>query len=67
VVVFALAVLHSLGSGTDGASLWLRAMVLGSAAIVIALLVFRYGVARRTRPARVPAPTATPPSPDLAG
>jgi sulfoxide reductase heme-binding subunit YedZ len=62
VLVFALAVLHCLGSGTDGASLWMRVMVLGSAAIVLALLVYRYGFAgRRTRkpPVRTPAPAAT--------
>jgi sulfoxide reductase heme-binding subunit YedZ len=54
VVVFMLAVLHSLGSGTDGASAWLRAMVLGSAALVLLLMVFRYAsTARRTKPAPV--------------
>ncbi len=42
VVVFVLAVAHSLGSGTDGASAWFRVMVLGSAAIVLALVVLRY-------------------------
>ena len=58
VVVFALAVMHSLGSGTDGASTWLRAMVLGSAAIVVALVVVRY----MPRARRAPAPrTPTPP------
>jgi len=64
VVVFILAVLHSLGSGTDGASLWLRSMVLGSAAIVLVLIVYRYGFAPRrkkrpTSPAAVPAPTGS--------
>ncbi|MFN8216313.1 MAG: ferric reductase-like transmembrane domain-containing protein [Solirubrobacterales bacterium] len=50
VAVFVLAVLHALGAGTDGASLWFRAMVLGSAAIVLALLVYRYALSgRRTR------------------
>ncbi len=42
VVVFALAVAHSLGSGTDGASTWFRVMVLGSVAIVLSLVVLRY-------------------------
>lgn len=42
VVVFALAVAHSLGSGTDGASTWFRVMVLGSVAIVLTLVVLRY-------------------------
>ncbi len=39
VVVFVLAVAHSLGSGTDGAGTWFRLMVLGSAALVLALVV----------------------------
>jgi methionine sulfoxide reductase heme-binding subunit len=57
VVVFALAVMHSLGSGTDGTSTWLRAMVLGSAAIVVALVVIRYMPrARRAPAARAPTP-----------
>lgn len=61
VVVFALAVLHSLGSGTDGASLWMRTMVLGSAGIVLALVVYRYGFAgRRTK--RAPRATPSPPT-----
>jgi sulfoxide reductase heme-binding subunit YedZ len=57
VVVFVLAVAHSLGSGTDGASTWFRVMVLGSAAIVFALVVLRY--ARRTS-RRVKAPRPAP-------
>lgn len=51
VIVFALAVLHSLGAGTDGASTWLRVMVLGSAGVVLALLVVRYGAVTRPGPA----------------
>lgn len=43
VVVFVLAVAHSLGSGTDGASAWFRLMVFGSAALVLSLVVARYG------------------------
>lgn len=55
VVVFVLAVLHSLGSGTDGASAWFRVMALGSAALVLALVVFRYGSqARGRKPAPAP-------------
>jgi sulfoxide reductase heme-binding subunit YedZ len=65
VVVFVLAVAHSLGSGTDGASTWFRAMVLGSSALVLVLLVARYGrrAPRRTvpsRPAAVKAPAREP-------
>jgi sulfoxide reductase heme-binding subunit YedZ len=61
VVVFVLAVLHSLGSGTDGASTWFRVMVLGSAAIVLTLVVVRYMPrARRAPVARAPAPSPRP-------
>lgn len=48
VLVYVLAILHSLGSGTDGASLWFTAMVIGSAVPILALLLLRYG--RRPRP-----------------
>jgi methionine sulfoxide reductase heme-binding subunit len=61
VVVFVLAVAHSLGSGTDGASTWFRTMVLGSAAVVLALVVVRYG---RRAPVRAKAVKRAPPSPD---
>jgi sulfoxide reductase heme-binding subunit YedZ len=65
VVVFALAVAHSLGSGTDGASTWFRVMVLGSVAIVLFLVALRY-VPRRTkatqRVARPPADTSRTPA-----
>ena len=63
VAVFVLAVLHALGAGTDGASLWFRAMVLGSAAIVLALLVHRYAfTSRRTRkPSPPPGSNRQPP------
>jgi sulfoxide reductase heme-binding subunit YedZ len=65
VVVFVLAVAHSMGSGTDGASTWFRAMVLGSSALVLVLVVARYGrrSPRRTvpgRPAAVKAPAREP-------
>ena len=58
VVVFALAVAHSLGSGTDGASLWFRAMAIASVAAVAVLLAIRY---RRRAPRRATA-TRRPPS-----
>jgi sulfoxide reductase heme-binding subunit YedZ len=54
VVVFALAVAHSLGSGTDGASLWFMAMVIACAAAIVALLAIRYG---RRAPRRAGAAT----------
>jgi methionine sulfoxide reductase heme-binding subunit len=59
VVVFVLAVAHSLGSGTDGASTWFRVMVLGSAAIVLALVVLRY-TRRAPRRAKAPRPVPHP-------
>jgi hypothetical protein len=39
VVVFVLAVLHSLESGTDGAGTWFRVMILDSAALVLGLVI----------------------------
>lgn len=59
VIVFILAVAHSLGSGTDGASTWFRAMVLGSAALVLALVVLRY-TRRAPRRAKAPRPAPRP-------
>ena len=52
VLVYVLAVLHSVGSGTDGTSLWFTAMVAVSAVPILTLLVLRYG--RRTRPSARP-------------
>ncbi len=49
VLVYLLAVLHSLGSGTDGTSLWLAAMVTVSGAVILVLLTLRYGP-KRARP-----------------
>ena len=60
VVVFALAVAHSLGSGTDGASLWFRALAIGSAVVVAVLLAIRY---RR----RAPRPAGAAIRPDPSG
>ena len=53
VVVFVLAVAHSLGSGTDGASLWFVVMAAASSAMILVLLVLRYGpwVPRRSKAA----------------
>ena len=57
VVVFVLAVAHSLGSGTDGAGLWMRTMVIGSAVLVAGLVAVRYGRLAPERPkAAAPAP-----------
>ncbi len=49
VIVYALAIMHSLGSGTDGASLWFQALVVASAIPIVTLLVIRYGFAGRRR------------------
>ena len=35
VIVYALAIMHSLGSGTDGASLWFQALVVASAIPIV--------------------------------
>jgi sulfoxide reductase heme-binding subunit YedZ len=53
VVVFALAIAHSLGSGTDGASLWFRTYAAASVTAVAVLLAIRY---RRKAPRRVAVP-----------
>ena len=59
VVVFVLAVAHSLGSGTDGASLWFRALAIASASAVAVLLALRYG---RKAPRRTSAATRLKPN-----
>jgi sulfoxide reductase heme-binding subunit YedZ len=60
VVVFVLAVAHSLGSGTDGASTWFRLMVFGSAALVLVLVVARYGRRAPRRSPKKAVPAASP-------
>lgn len=61
VLVYGLAVLHSLGSGTDGGSLWFRLMVITTAVPIVVLLATRYGFGIR-RPAS-PSPRPRPVSP----
>ena len=58
VVVYALAVAHSLGSGTDGTSAWFTVLVLFSGLPIVVLLVLRYRPSRRRRatPRARPAP-----------
>jgi methionine sulfoxide reductase heme-binding subunit len=66
VVVYVLAVLHSLGAGTDGAATWFTVLVLASAVPIAVLLALRYrprlrarpGGGRRTEPLR-PVPRAS--------
>jgi sulfoxide reductase heme-binding subunit YedZ len=50
LAAYALAVVHTLGAGTDAGSAWLRWSLLGSAALVLVLLAVR--VARRDRSTR---------------
>ena len=60
VLVYALAVLHSLGSGTDGATPWFTAVVIATAIPITVLLALRLRPksARRAK-ARQPRPTPT--------
>jgi sulfoxide reductase heme-binding subunit YedZ len=54
VLVYVLALLHALNSGTDGASLWFRVLAVASAVPIAVLLALRYRGAwtnvRRPRP-----------------
>jgi len=54
LAAYALAVVHTLGAGTDAGSAWLRWPLLGSAAIVLVLLARR--LARRDPTTRKGAP-----------
>lgn len=63
VVVYVLAVLHSLGSGTDGGSLWFQALVVATAVPIVTLLVIRYGFGKRRRPQPARRPAAGPTRP----
>lgn len=56
-VGWAMSALHTLGSGTDAGDLWLRALVMAPAGVVLALLVHRIQAARSKR---APAPAAAP-------
>ncbi len=42
VVVYVLGAAHALGSGSDGAGIWLRGIVVASALPIVTLLVLRY-------------------------
>jgi methionine sulfoxide reductase heme-binding subunit len=57
VVVYVLAVVHCLGSGTDGASLWLRVLVVASMVPIAVLVVLRYRPRSRKAPATLPRPS----------
>lgn len=66
VLVYALAVLHSLGSGTDGGTPWFTAVVIATAIPITTLLALRLRPksARRVQARRPrPTPTARAPTP----
>ena len=52
IVVYALAVVHALGAGTDAASPWLRGAILATTVPIGVLLALR--LRPRRRPARTP-------------
>ncbi len=54
-VVYLLALMHSLGSGTDGASMWFTTLAAATAVPIVVLLAVRY-LPRRARPAPAPRP-----------
>ena len=60
VLVYVLVVMHSLGSGTDGASGWFTALVVLTALPILVLLVLRYRPSRASsagaRPVRARRP-----------
>ncbi len=62
VVVYVLGAVHALTAGSDGAGIWLRALVAVTAVPIAGLLIVRYrhgGRPARTRPrAERPRPTA---------
>ena len=58
-IVYVLALMHALGSGTDGASLWFRGLAVGTAIPIAVLLAIRY-LPRPARPAAAPAPRRQP-------
>ena len=59
VVAYALALVHTLGAGTDAGAAWLRVPMLASAALAAVLLAVR--ILRRPAAKRRPAPAAPPP------
>jgi methionine sulfoxide reductase heme-binding subunit len=57
VIVWILAVIHTLGAGSDGTTMWLRGIVLASGIPIVYLLAVRMmqGGARATRTSQRPA------------
>jgi sulfoxide reductase heme-binding subunit YedZ len=60
VIVYALGLVHALGGGTDGATVWFRTLALFTAMPIVVLLVARYAGPRR-RPAAPVRRSAPPP------
>jgi sulfoxide reductase heme-binding subunit YedZ len=52
VVVYVLALVHTLGAGTDAGSTWLRAFMLSTAAPIAVLFALRVRPVRKVVPAR---------------
>jgi sulfoxide reductase heme-binding subunit YedZ len=68
-IAWALAAVHALGAGTDGGTVWLRAILAATAVTVLGLLAARWGRSggRRRAPRAAPGrPTARRPEPGAA-
>jgi methionine sulfoxide reductase heme-binding subunit len=64
VVVYGLAVAHTLGAGTDASTPWMRIWLFATVPVIAVLFVARMiGARRSARPARPPRPAAHRPSP----
>jgi sulfoxide reductase heme-binding subunit YedZ len=56
VIVYLLAVAHTLGAGTDAGSSWLRAFMLATGVPILVLLVMRMRPSGAPKPAPAPKP-----------
>ena len=52
IVAYALAVAHALGAGTDASTPWLRAWIVVTAPVIVALFLYRAYLSVRRRSAR---------------
>ena len=62
VLVYAMALVHTLGAGTDASITWLRAVMLATALPIVGLFALRVARSRRA-PARTPRQPARRPAP----
>jgi methionine sulfoxide reductase heme-binding subunit len=62
VLVYAMALVHTLGAGTDASTTWLRAVMLATALPIVGLFALRVARSRRA-PARTPRQPARRPAP----